>query len=100
MVAWRDLRGYKSDGVTVSLVRLRMVSLSHPLLDRPGVSRHLRDTHGIVRSPQTLAVLACRGGGPAFRRFGRKPLYSIADVDAWVAERLSAPVRSTSEFAA
>lgn len=45
----------------------------------------------------TLNKLACVGGGPAFRKFGRRPLYAPADLMAWAAARTSGPVRSTSE---
>jgi hypothetical protein len=43
--------------------------------------------------------LAVIGGGPIFRRAGRVPLYSTADLDAWVLSLLSGPMRSTSEAA-
>jgi hypothetical protein len=34
---------------------------------------------GFPISPATLATKASRGGGPAFRKFGPKPLYRWAD---------------------
>ncbi len=37
------------------------------------------------------------GGGPVFRKAGRTPLYTPADLDAWAEARIGAPVRSTSE---
>ena len=53
---------------------------------------------GLPVSPKTLAKYACVGGGPKFRKFGKtQVVYDIADLDAWVAEQLSAPVHSTSE---
>jgi hypothetical protein len=57
----------------------------------------LDETWGVKRAPATLAKYAVIGGGPIFRRAGRIPLYSTADLDNWVAENLSAPMRSTSE---
>lgn len=42
----------------------------------------------------TLNKWACVGGGPAFRKFGRRPLYAPADLLAWAAARTSGPVRS------
>jgi hypothetical protein len=45
----------------------------------------------------TLATLASRGGGPPYRRFGRRPLYIWRDLLAWAEGRMSAPMRSTSE---
>lgn len=52
---------------------------------------------GFPVSDKTLATKASRGGGPAFRCFGRVPLYRWADAIAWAESRLSPPRRSTSE---
>jgi hypothetical protein len=46
-----------------------------------------------------LAKLAVTGGGPVFRRIGRVPYYAPNELDAWVASKLSAPMRSTSDVA-
>jgi hypothetical protein len=51
---------------------------------------------GFEVSPETLATMATRGGGPRFRRFGRKPLYEEDDLLAWAEGRLSPPLSSTS----
>lgn len=51
---------------------------------------------GAPISKNTLTKFACLGGGPIYRRFGNKTLYTTADLDAWLAERLGAPQRSTS----
>ena len=53
---------------------------------------------GFEISEATLATMACRGGGPPFHKFGRKPLYRWGDALAWAKSRLSAPIRSTSEL--
>lgn len=45
----------------------------------------------------TLNKYATVGGGPLFTSFGRRPLYRPVDLLAWVAEKSSAPRRSTSE---
>ncbi|MDH1180080.1 helix-turn-helix domain-containing protein [Achromobacter mucicolens] len=34
-------------------------------------------------SPRTLEKLRVLGGGPRFRKFGRRVLYAIADLEAW-----------------
>ena len=47
---------------------------------------------------ETLAKLACVGGGPRFRRLGRFPVYTAADLDAWATSRMSPAVGSTSEL--
>jgi hypothetical protein len=46
-------------------------------------------------APQTLARLRCEGGGPVFCRAGRKIVYCVEDLDAWLASRR---FRSTSEY--
>lgn len=51
---------------------------------------------GAPISKNTLTKLACIGGGPIYRRFGNRSLYMSADLDAWLAERIGAPMRSTS----
>ena len=66
-------------------------------LRRQAASEYLRETHGLDRAPSTLAKLAVIGGGPIFRRAGRVPLYSVDDLDEWVASKLSPPMRSTSD---
>jgi hypothetical protein len=65
---------------------------------RRAAAEYLREQRGIPCSEKTLAKLACIGGGPAYRLFGRIPLYSIADLDAYAEAKLSKPVRSTSEY--
>ncbi|MGH7013982.1 MAG: hypothetical protein ACREEL_07485 [Stellaceae bacterium] len=45
----------------------------------------------------TLATLACRGDGPAFRKFGRVPLYRLGDLLDWARARTAPPRRSSSE---
>ncbi|WP_129640821.1 MULTISPECIES: helix-turn-helix transcriptional regulator [Steroidobacteraceae] len=34
-------------------------------------------------SPRTLEKLRTVGGGPRFRKLGRRVLYKLADLDAW-----------------
>jgi hypothetical protein len=48
---------------------------------------------------ETLAKLACVGGGPKFRRMGRFPVYTQGDLDSWAIARMSPAVTSTSELA-
>jgi hypothetical protein len=69
------------------------------LLRRKAASDYLHETHGLDRAPSTLAKLAVIGGGPIFQRIGRVPLYATNDLDEWVASKLSAPMRSTSDAA-
>jgi hypothetical protein len=53
---------------------------------------------GFPVSAKTLATKATRGGGPAFRKFGSRPLYDWSETLRWAQARLSAPVVSTSEL--
>jgi hypothetical protein len=55
------------------------------------------EKHGIPIALKTLNKFASNGGGPLITYAGRIPLYDIANLDAWAAGRLSAPVRSTAE---
>jgi hypothetical protein len=67
-------------------------------LRRRGAAEYLRQQWGVPCSEKTLAKLACIGGGPAYRRFGRIPLYATADLDEFAQVKLGEPVRSTSEY--
>jgi hypothetical protein len=62
--------------------------ITSKLLRRKAASEYLHQAHGVERAPSTLAKLAVTGGGPAFRRIGRVPLYAADDLDAWVASKL------------
>jgi hypothetical protein len=66
------------------------------LLDTREASGRLK-AHGVKRAPATLRKLRCTGGGPKFRRLNGKPYYTEDDLVAWIEERLSEPVGSTSE---
>ncbi len=45
-------------------------------------------------SPRTLEKNRCYGGGPKYAKLGRRVVYRVADLDAWIEEHL---VGSTSE---
>jgi hypothetical protein len=72
---------------------------THRFLRRKAASHYLEEAWGVTRTPSTLAKYAVIGGGPIFRRAGRVPLYLTDDLDEWVASKLSAPMRSTSDTA-
>jgi len=38
-------------------------------------------------SPRTLEKQRVRGGGPAFRKFGRRVVYALADLESWADQR-------------
>src|SRR5262249_49182654 len=66
--------------------------------DRKNAAAFLTD-RGFKTAPATLAKLACLGGGPGFRSFGRKPLYLAAGLLAWAEARTTRPPRPTSATA-
>ena len=64
---------------------------------RADAARYLREVHGIPCAPATLAKLAVIGGGPAYRKFGKFPIYARDDLDSWAGERLSQRLTSSSD---
>lgn len=46
-------------------------------------------THYGPFSPNTLAKLACIGGGPEFEKFGRAPIYRRGKLVQWAEARRS-----------
>ena len=67
------------------------------LLTRIDAATALTDA-GYPTTAGTLATKATRGGGPAYRLYGRKPLYRFADLMAWAESRCSKTIHSTSEL--
>jgi hypothetical protein len=72
--------------------------MSEKFRTRPNAADYCK-SRGIPVSPKTLQKMATVGGGPVYRIFGNRALYTEADLDSWIAEKLSAPRRSTSEAA-
>lgn len=66
-------------------------------LRREQAAAYLQERCGAYTA-QTLAKLACVGGGPPFRKAGPFPLYTQEDLDAWLAARMTPTVRSTAEL--
>jgi hypothetical protein len=54
---------------------------------------------GVRRKPATLRKERCFGTGPTFRVLNGRPFYIEPDLDAWIEERLSVPMRSNAERA-
>ena len=54
--------------------------------------------HYFPYSSKTLAKLAVVGGGPAYRKAGRIPIYGPPDLDTWAKSKLSRLIRTTSEL--
>jgi hypothetical protein len=49
-------------------------------------------------SPRTLEKQRVIGGGPKFRKFGRRVMYAVADLDVWADQR-SFEATSDPEYA-
>lgn len=49
-------------------------------------------------SPRTLEKQRVLGGGPKFRKFGRRVMYAVSDLDAWAEDR-SFATTSDPEYA-
>ncbi|MCU4025471.1 helix-turn-helix transcriptional regulator [Enterobacter roggenkampii] len=49
-------------------------------------------------SPRTLEKQRVIGGGPKFRKFGRRVMYAVSDLDAWADQR-SYEATSDPEYA-
>ncbi len=65
---------------------------------RHEVHNYLYEKYKLSASVSWLAKLACHGGGPAFHKAGRWPLYSQDALDAWAKNRLGEAVSSTAEY--
>lgn len=74
-----------------------MGQLDKPRLRRCEASTYLEQRHGLTVAVATLAKFATVGGGPAFNKFGRFPLYEPAQLDAWAKEKLGRSRTSTSD---
>ncbi len=68
-------------------------------MDRREAADYIR-SRGLTYSHTTLSKLATLGGGPIYRRFGNRAVYTQADLDAWIEHKLTPPRASTSEAAA
>lgn len=68
-------------------------------LRRDKAAQYLQERYGAYTT-DTLAKLACVGGGPRYQKLGPYPVYTPQDLDAWAESRMSRPVHSTSELLA
>ena len=64
-------------------------------LDRIAAAEYLT-ARGLRVSKNTLQKWVTTGGGPAYRRFGLRAVYTQTDLDAWAEAKLSAPRCSTA----
>jgi hypothetical protein len=68
-------------------------------LRRKPAASYLNDDWGVPTAASTLAKLAVTGGGPAFHKSGRIPVYAIDELDRYAKAKLGKPRRSTSDTA-
>ena len=68
-------------------------------LRRDKAAAYLQERYGAY-TIDTLAKLACVGGGPKFRKLGPFPVYLPSDLDEWAQSRMSRKFSSTSELGA
>ena len=64
---------------------------------RREASQYLKDRWGLDYKPNTLAKLACIGGGPTIEYAGKFPTHTERDLDKWAKAKISPPVANTSE---
>jgi hypothetical protein len=69
-------------------------------LRREQAAAFVQSTYGFPCSRQWLARLAVIGGGPAFRKASRFPLYDRVDLDSWAKSRIGPRVQKTAELSA
>lgn len=82
-----------TDNITLPL------ALRKPRLRRWEATEYLKIVHGIEVATATLAKWASVGGGPAFQKVNRTPLYPTAELDSWATDKLGQPLSSTSSAA-
>lgn len=70
---------------------------SKTYLRRDKAAAYLQERYGAYTT-DTLAKLACVGGGPRFQKLGPFPVYVPEDLDAWAMSRMTRAVSSTSEL--
>jgi hypothetical protein len=67
-------------------------------LDRREAAAYLTQ-RGLKLSFNTLQKMATVGGGPQYRRFGIRAVYTVTDLVLWADAKLTGPRTSTSQTA-
>lgn len=65
-------------------------------LSREEAAQYLTEQRGLKVSKNTLQKWVTTGGGPGYRRFGKRAVYLIDDLNDWAERKLSAPRLSSS----
>lgn len=58
-------------------------------LSREEAAQYLTEL-GLRTAKGTLQKWVTTGGGPAYRRFGKRAVYTVGDLDAWADTKLGA----------
>ncbi len=64
-------------------------------LSREEAAQYLSE-RGLITAKGTLQKWVTTGGGPVYRRFGKRAVYTVDDLEAWAATKLGAPRFSSS----
>lgn len=81
----------------MSDVKARLPDPTKAFLRRAEAAQYLQERLGAYTT-ETLAKLACVGGGPRFQKLGPYPLYRPEHLDEWIASRLSKSVAHNGEL--
>lgn len=65
-------------------------------ISRDEAAQYLTDELGLRVSKNTLQKWVTVGGGPAYRRFGKRAVYLVEDLNEWAERKISAPRFSSS----
>lgn len=65
-------------------------------LNRREAAEYVR-AKGLPCAPSSLAKYATTGEGPRFKKFSRNVVYDPADLEMWIADRLSPSKASTCD---
>lgn len=68
-------------------VQLEINAMPSKYIRRADAAAYIQEK-GLPCTTSTLAKYASLGGGPAYAKFGNVPVYTHADLDAWVESRM------------
>jgi hypothetical protein len=84
--------------VSFAPLQLKDTELMKQFMTRREVAAYLTE-RGLPTTYSTLTKLAHTGGGPDYQMWGNKAVSTQKQADDYIAAKLSAPRRSTSEAA-
>lgn len=60
-------------------------------INRAEAAQYLTNDLGLQISKNTLSKWVTTGGGPVYRRFGKRAVYLVQDLNDWALQKLSQP---------